>query len=54
MDNAREMGINLLNNACNSMIEIFWLIKWMYHGLEEVREKVGHMGNNRKELDPGN
>ena len=47
-DNAREIGMNLLNNACNSMIDNFRSIKWLYHELEEVKEKVGQMEGTRK------
>ena len=37
-DRARETGMNLLNNACNSMIENFRAIKWLFHELGEVKE----------------
>ena len=39
-DNARETGMNLLNNARNSMIDNFRSIKWLFHELEEVRDRV--------------
>ena len=42
-DKARETGMNLLNNAHNSMIDNYRSIKWLFHELEEVKEKVGHM-----------
>ena len=32
-DNARESGMNFLNNARNSMIDNFRSIKWLYHEL---------------------
>ena len=37
-DRARETGMNLLNNARNSMIDNFRSIKWLFHELEEVKE----------------
>ncbi len=37
-DRAREIGMILLNNACNSMIDNFRSIKWIFHELEEVKE----------------
>lgn len=41
--------MNLLNNSCNSMIDNFRSIEWLYHELEEVREKVCQLeGNNKK------
>ena len=54
MDNAREMGMNLLNNSQNSMINNFRSIKWLYHELEEFEEKIGQLESNRKELGMGN
>ena len=48
-DNAREIGMNLLNNSYNSMIDNFRSIKWLYHELEEVREKVGQLEGTRKQ-----
>ena len=53
-DNAREMDMNLLNNARNSMIDNFRSIKWLYHEFKEFREKISQLENNRKELGPGN
>ena len=38
IDRAREIGMNLLNNARNSMIDNFRSIKWLFHKLEEVKE----------------
>ena len=40
-DNAREVGMNLLNNARNNMIDNFRSIKWIFHELEEVKERMG-------------
>ena len=40
-NNVREVGINFLNNARNSMIDNFRSIKWLYHELEEVNERMG-------------
>lgn len=42
-DNARETGMNLLNNARNSMIDNFRSIKWLFHELEDVRDRVSQM-----------
>ena len=53
IDNARETGMNLLNNACNSMIDNFRSIKWLYHELEEFNEKISNMERNTKEQGPG-
>ena len=41
--------MHLLNNARNSMIDNFRSIKWLYHKLEEFREKIGQMESNKKE-----
>ena len=40
IDNAREIGMNFLNNARNNMIDNFRSIKWLYHELEEFKEKI--------------
>lgn len=40
-NNAREVGMNLLNNAKNSMIDDFKSIKWLFHEQEEVKERMG-------------
>jgi hypothetical protein len=55
LDKAREIGMNLLNNACNSMIENFRSIKWLFHELEDVKEKVGQLegARNLKGLEKG-
>jgi hypothetical protein len=37
-DRARETGMNLLNNACNNMIDNFRSIKWLFHELEDVKD----------------
>ena len=42
-DKARKIGMNLLKNSCNRMIDNFRSIKWLFHELEEVKEKVGQM-----------
>ncbi len=31
LDNAKEIGMNLLNNAHSSMIDNFRSIKWLFH-----------------------
>ena len=53
-DNARETGMNFLNNARNSMIDNFRSIKWLYHELEEFKERMGQLENKRKKSDYGN
>ena len=53
-DKARETGMNLLNNAHNSMIDNYRSIKWLFHELEEVKEKVGHMEENRNGMGSEN
>ena len=40
-NNAREFGLNLLNKAKNSMIDNFHSIKWLFHELEEIKERMG-------------
>ena len=47
-DNARETGMNLLNNARNSMIDNFRSIKWLFHELEDVRDRVSQMEKTKK------
>ncbi len=42
-NNTREVGMNLLNNARNSMIDNFRSIEWLFHELEEVKERMGKM-----------
>lgn len=54
IDNTREIGMNLINNGRNSMINNFRSIKWLYHELEEVKERVGQLENQGKKLDHGN
>ncbi len=51
MDNTRQIGMNFLNNARNSMIDNFGSIKWLYHELEEFKEKIGQLENKRKMPD---
>ena len=46
-DKAREMGMNLLNNTCNSMIDNYKSIKWLFHEVKEVKEKEGQMEETR-------
>lgn len=50
-DNAREMGMNLLNNAHNSMVDNFRSIKWIFHETEELKNRVTRM--EWKEGDEG-
>ena len=39
IDNAREVGMNLLNNAKNSRADDFWSIKWLFYELDQVKER---------------
>ena len=43
IDNAREVGMNLLNNDKNNMVDKFKSIKWLFHELEEVKGRLGKM-----------
>ena len=49
-DNARETGMNLLNNARNSMIDNFRSIKWLFHELEVVRDRVTQLDKNKNKI----
>ena len=51
---ARESGMNLLNNTHKSMIDNYRSIKWLFHELEEVKEQVGHMEQNRNGMGSEN
>ena len=42
-DSAKDMGINILDNAHNYMIGNLRTTKWFYYELEEIREKISHM-----------
>ena len=42
-NNVREVGLNLLNNAKNSMIDNFCSIKWLFHKLDEIKETMGQL-----------
>ena len=42
-ENQKDMGINFLENARNSMIGNFQSTKWLFYNLEEIREKVVKM-----------
>lgn len=44
-DKARETGMDLLNNAKNSMVDNFCSIKWLFYELEEVRDRLGQVEN---------
>lgn len=52
-NNAREIGMNLINNARNNMIHNFRSIKWLYHELEEVMERMGQLENQGNILEHG-
>ena len=41
--NQKDMGINFLENARNSIIGNFQSTKWLFYNLEEIREKVVKM-----------
>ena len=47
-DKAMKIWMNLLKNARNTMIDNIWSIKWLFHELEEVKEKVGQMDGAKK------
>ena len=38
-DSARETGLNLLNNAKNSMTKNFQSIKWLFHAIKDLKGK---------------
>ena len=40
-DNVRDVGMNFLKNVKNTMFDNFWSIKWIFHDLEEVKDRVG-------------
>ena len=42
-ENAREVGMNLLNNARNNMVDNFWSIKWIFHESKELKYRL-HLG----------
>ena len=42
-DNAREVGMNLLNNAHNNMVDNFRSIKWIFHETKELKYRL-HLG----------
>lgn len=46
-DSAQEMGMNLLNNARNSLVENFWSIKRIFHEIEEIKFRL--QGQERPE-----
>lgn len=50
-DKSREFGMDLLNNAKNSMVESFQSIKWIFHELEDLKLRLGHVDihNSSKE-----
>ena len=41
-DNVTRVGLNFLNNVKNNMIHKFRSIKWIFHELEEVKERIGY------------
>lgn len=53
-NNAREVGINFLNNAEKNMIDSFWSIKWLFHELEEVKDRMGELESQGKKIKQGN
>lgn len=54
IDNAREVGMNLLNNAKNNMIDNFRSIKWLFHELEEVKDRMGQLDSQGKKIEQRN
>ena len=52
-DNARETGLNLLNNAKNSMIDNFCSVKWLFYKIEELKEKRSQEEGQRMSNDQG-
>ena len=48
LHNEREFGLNMLNNSKNNMIDNFRSIKWLFHELEELKERMGQMEGQRK------
>ena len=44
-NNARETGLNLLNNAKKIMIDNFWSIKWLFHEIEDLKGKTSQEGS---------
>ena len=50
-DNTREMGMNLLKNARNSMVDNFWSIKWIFHEIKEIKLRM--KGQERMEGGTG-
>lgn len=46
-DNAREVGMNLLDNAWNNMVDSFRSIKWIFHEMEDIKNRLH--GLERKE-----
>lgn len=51
-DNSREVEMNLLNNARNSMVDNFRLVKWIFHETDEIKNRL--QGLERMEGDVGN
>ena len=41
--NERKFGLNLLNNAKNSMIDNFHSIKWLFHELDQIKDRMGQL-----------
>jgi hypothetical protein len=50
---AREFGMDLLNNAKNSMVDNFRSIKWIYHELEELKLKMSNADTQNSFKDQG-
>ena len=51
LDNSREIGMHILDNAHNYMIGNFRSTKWFYYELEEIRERIAQM--ERIKDEPG-
>lgn len=52
-DKSREFGIDLLNNAKNSMFDSFRSIKWIFHELEDLKRRVRNVDNQSSHNDQG-
>lgn len=46
-ENMREIELNLLNNAKKIMLDNFRSIKWVYHKLGDLKEKMHGINTNK-------
>ena len=54
LEKQKDMGINFLENARNSMIGNFQSTKLLFYNLEEIREKIVKIEKIKKEPGLGN